>query len=230
MFQATVHYAIHSWKGIQRLLEESPAEDTNRTVQEHLRSLLAIYRQARERFTSDSEFEKQSKLEVYKLQNNDPVNLQLWRYMCHISRREFLSIYELLKVDSRLMERGESFYNPYLSQVVKDLIEKRIASTHDGAVLIYESNLSEMITARMVGVRTENGSEKKVGKEITKDKKESSAHSALMIQKSDGAYLYGTTDIAAVYHRFDSSPLSPSSHMNLDAFTRRQIVSCMSLI
>jgi arginyl-tRNA synthetase len=192
----------HSLEGIHKLLEhfQTPNLDSNTSHEqpEHLRSLLSLYRQARQRFTSDPEFEKQSKLEVYKLQNNDPVNLQLWRAMCDISRREFLSIYDLLKIDSRLMERGESFYNSSLSGIVKDLIEKKIASTHDGAVLIYESTLSEMIKTRTQQSQQQSQRQQQDKKKL---KDVVSSHSALMIQKSDGAYLYGTTDIAAVHHR-----------------------------
>lgn len=127
-----------------------------------------------------------SKLEVVKLQDNDPFNIQLWKFMCDISRREFLSVYQLLGIDQRLLERGESYYNSYLPGIVRDLVEKNIASKHDDAVLIYESNLSEYN-------QTSNTK--------SKSTKESGSHSALMIQKSDGAYLYGTTDLAAVYHR-----------------------------
>jgi arginyl-tRNA synthetase len=221
-FGMLIHYLKETQgeEGIQRLLENFHEDDPTQTTQEqpeHIHSLLSLYRQARQRFTSDPEFEKQSKLEVYKLQNHDHVNLKLWKYMCHLSRREFRSIYDLLKVDSRLLERGESFYNSSLSEVVRDLIEKKIASTHDGAVLIFESNLSELKAARRQGQQPEgygqqqqeHGAEDGLKKKTSQQKKSkdktdstsSSSHSALMIQKSDGAYLYGTTDIAAVYHR-----------------------------
>jgi arginyl-tRNA synthetase len=86
--------------------------------------------------------------------------------------------------------------------VVDDLLTKKIASTHEGAVLIYESTLSDLQkkTTPEGGVNLRQkplSAQSKVEKE-----KSSTAHSALMIRKSDGAYLYGTTDIAAIYHRF----------------------------
>lgn len=106
--------------------------------------------------------------------------------MCDISRREFLSVYQLLGIDQRLIERGESFYNSYLSGIVQDMLAKNIASKHEDAVLIFESKLS--------GKSTEPSKN-------SKDSKDKVSHSALMIQKSDGGFLYGTTDLAAVYHR-----------------------------
>jgi arginyl-tRNA synthetase len=126
--------------------------------------------------------------------------------MCDLSRQEFMSLYQLLNVDTRLIERGESFYNSYLPVVVEDLLQKKIASTHEGAVLVLESNLSELkknssasIASTIMTEGGEGGANLSDKPRVAKEK--STAHSAMMIRKSDGAYLYGTTDIAAIYHR-----------------------------
>jgi arginyl-tRNA synthetase len=42
---------------------------------------------------------------------------QAWRTLCELSRVEFQKIYDTLGV--RLQERGESFYNPLLADVVR---------------------------------------------------------------------------------------------------------------
>ena len=53
------------------------------------------------------------------LQGGDGDSLRAWRLLCQTSLLEFQKIYDALGVD--LEERGESFYNPMLDDVVKDL-------------------------------------------------------------------------------------------------------------
>ncbi len=71
------------------------------------------------------------------------------------------------------MTRGESFYNPYLAEVVADLEKKGLVEISEGAKCIF-----------VEGFVNREGSSL-----------------PLMIQKSDGGYNYDTTDMAAVRHR-----------------------------
>ena len=84
-----------------------------------LGDLVAFYRQAKARFDDDETFQTTAREEVVKLQAGDPVSLKAWGLLCEQSRREFQTIYD--RLDIRLNERGESFYNPYLQAVVDDL-------------------------------------------------------------------------------------------------------------
>jgi arginyl-tRNA synthetase len=45
--------------------------------------------------------------------------------LCDLSRKEFQVLYD--RMDIKLIERGESFYNPMLKPLVKELVEKKIA-------------------------------------------------------------------------------------------------------
>lgn len=56
---------------------------------------------------------------MVKLQAGDAESKRAWGILCEASRRGFEEIYSLLGVE--LEERGESFYNPLLSDVVGDL-------------------------------------------------------------------------------------------------------------
>ena len=56
---------------------------------------------------------------------------QAWKRICEASRREFQAIYDRLGV--RLVERGESSYNPALRPLVEDLCARGIAQDSDGA-------------------------------------------------------------------------------------------------
>jgi arginyl-tRNA synthetase len=76
-------------------------------------------------------------------------------------------------LDVQITERGESFYNPFLKEIVAEFEEKRLVSISDGAKCVY-----------LEGFKNREGEPL-----------------PLMIQKSDGGYNYDTTDLAAIRHR-----------------------------
>ena len=49
----------------------------------------------------------------------DPDSIKAWKKICAASRVEFEALYERLGVT--LIERGESFYNPMLKDLLKEL-------------------------------------------------------------------------------------------------------------
>lgn len=69
------------------------------------------------RFDEDEAFKAQSRQEVVNLQSGEPDTLKAWQTLCDLSRHAFQQIYDTL--DVKLTERGESFYNPLLADVVK---------------------------------------------------------------------------------------------------------------
>ncbi len=69
---------------------------------------------------------------------------------------------------------GESFYHPLLPRVVAELKEKGLARESEGAVCIFFDEDSEL------------------------------AQNPFLIQKQDGAYLYATTDLAAIKYRAET--------------------------
>ena len=141
-----------------------------------LGDLVAFYRQAKRRFDDDDAFQTLSREEVVKLQGGDPISLKAWRLLCEQSRREFQKLYDRLEV--RLSERGESFYNPYLLAVVADLDAIGLLVTDDGARCVFLEGVSG-----------------KDGKPLP-----------VIVQKRDGGFNYATTDLAAIRYRFTPSP------------------------
>lgn len=141
-----------------------------------LGDLVAFYREAKKRFDEDEAFQTTSREEVVKLQGGDPVSLQAWGLLCDQSRREFQKIYD--RLDIRLSERGESFYNPYLEGVVRDLEATGLLVVDDGAGCVFLEGVSG-----------------KDGKPLP-----------VIVQKSDGGFNYATTDLAAIRYRFGSAP------------------------
>ena len=141
-----------------------------------LGDLVAFYREAKKRFDEDEAFQVTSREEVVKLQGGDPVSLKAWGLLCDQSRREFQKIYD--RLDIRLSERGESFYNPFLASVLSGLKEAGLLVTDDGAECVF-----------LEGV---NG---KDGKPLP-----------VIVRKSDGGFNYATTDLAAIRYRFALAP------------------------
>ncbi|MCX5960162.1 MAG: arginine--tRNA ligase [Cyanobacteria bacterium] len=141
-----------------------------------LGDLVAFYRQAKQRFDEDEAFQTTAREEVVKLQGGDPVSLKAWGMLCDQSRREFQKIYD--RLDIRLSERGESFYNPYLAAVVADLEATGLLVTDEGARCVFLEGVSG-----------------KEGKPLP-----------VIVQKSDGGFNYATTDLAAIRYRFAAAP------------------------
>lgn len=133
--------------------------------------LMQWYRASKKRFDEDPEFKKRAQLEVIKLQGGNPQSRLAWGTICDISRAAFQEIYTLL--DVKLIERGESFYNPYLADVVKELEQKGLVTLSGGAKCIFLDGF--------------------IGRE--------GEPLPMIIQKSDGGYNYDTTDMAAIRHR-----------------------------
>lgn len=138
-----------------------------------LNELMDWYRKSKVRFDEDPDFKKRAQEQVVLLQGGDEVSLEAWQMICDISRKGFEEIYRLL--DVKLIERGESFYNPYLPQVVADLEKRGVAVVSQGAKCVF-----------LDGFVTREGDPL-----------------PLIIQKSDGGYNYATTDMAALRHRIE---------------------------
>jgi len=106
-----------------------------------------------------------------KLQAGAPDTTRAWQLLCEQSRREFQQIYNLL--DIHLTERGESFYNPLLPDVVADLEQVGLLIEDQGAKCVF-----------LEGFTNKDGDPL-----------------PLIVQKSDGGYNYATTDLAALRYR-----------------------------
>lgn len=152
--------------------------------------LVEFYKAARKDFDANSnDFQERSRLEVVALQNGDPNNTAVWKYFCSLSRQEFQKIYDTLNIS--IVERGESFYNPFLAGLLTDLTNAGLVVKSQGA-LIFKSE----VDAVLPGVER---------KEIQSEDSKTPAKvedPAMLLQKSDGGFLYATTDLAAAKYRF----------------------------
>ena len=137
--------------------------------------LATFYRQAKKRFDEDDTFKENARQAVVKLQAGDPDVIEAWKRVCELSKRSYRKIYDLLNISKDIVDRGESFYNPYLSDVVTDL---------DKAGLLVEDNGAKCVFLE--------GFTNKDGDPLP-----------MIVQKSNGGYNYATTDLAALRYRIN---------------------------
>eukprot|EP01022_Parablepharisma_sp_SALTPOND_P017954 TRINITY_DN2920_c0_g1_i1.p2 TRINITY_DN2920_c0_g1~~TRINITY_DN2920_c0_g1_i1.p2 ORF type:complete len:621 (-),score=87.04 TRINITY_DN2920_c0_g1_i1:56-1918(-) len=101
----------------------------------NLGELKTFYQNAKERFDKDEEFKKKSHQNVVLLQSGDPKVTAAWKYLCDLSRQEFQRIYD--RLDIKIKEVGESFYNPFIPPTIKMLEDKGIVKIDKGAKVIF---------------------------------------------------------------------------------------------
>jgi arginyl-tRNA synthetase len=138
-----------------------------------LGDLVAFYKKAKQRFDEDKTFKETARQAVVKLQSGDAESRKAWQLLCDQSRKEFQVIYDWL--DINLTERGESFYNPYLSDLLTGLAEANLLVEDAGAQCVFLEGFTN-----------------KEGEPMP-----------LIVKKSDGAFNYDTTDLAAVRYRIE---------------------------
>ncbi len=131
----------------------------------------------------DDKADAKAREEVAKLQAGDPENLAIWQEMIRLSQVQFDTIYGRLgvKFDHTL---GESYYNPWLGNVVNDLLQRGIAKESEGAV----------------GVFSDGSMPPKEDPFLVNRDGEWVPDPAL-VRKSDGGFNYMTTDLATIEHR-----------------------------
>jgi arginyl-tRNA synthetase len=139
-----------------------------------LSDIETFYRDAKNRFDTDTDFARQSREWVVKLQSGDREAVSKWEMIRDITLSHCQQLYDTLKITlTRNDIRGESFYNDKLPDVIRDLKDKKLAVESEGAMCVFPE-----------------GFKSKEGEPLP-----------FIIQKSDGAYLYATTDLAAIRFR-----------------------------
>ena len=135
--------------------------------------LVSFYKKAKARFDQDAEFKETARQEVVKLQAGAEDTRHAWQLLCDQSRREFQVIYEIL--DIKITERGESFYNPFLPEIINILETQNLLEEDAGAKCVF-----------LEGFTNKDGDPL-----------------PLIVQKTDGGFNYATTDLAALKYRIE---------------------------
>ncbi|KAL0726973.1 hypothetical protein Bca4012_023066 [Brassica carinata] len=118
---------------IEYLFEKFP--DTESVTETAIGDLQTFYKQSKLKFDLDDDFKEKAQKAVVRLQGGDPIYRKAWAKICEISRTEFAKVYQRLKVE--LEEKGESFYNPYIANVIGELDSKGLIEESEGARVIF---------------------------------------------------------------------------------------------
>ena len=136
--------------------------------------LESFYQDAKSKSDNDNTFAQTARDEVVKLHKHDKDTMVVWKHIVDESRKHYLPIYQDLSVTlSHNDERGESFYAEKLASVVDRMQHKGLATESNGAICVFPGDF----------------------------KNKDGAPLPFIIQKSDGAFLYATTDLAALRFR-----------------------------
>ncbi len=139
-----------------------------------LADLERFYTQASARFAADPDFADRARQVVVDLQRGDAATLARWRRYIDISMSHCQAVYDALGVSLKPEHvRGESAYNGDLDGLVAELDDKGLLQESDGAQCVF---LDEF-----------KGKDGRIA--------------PVIIRKSDGGYLYHSTDLAALRYR-----------------------------
>lgn len=142
-----------------------------------LEDLEEFYRKAKDCFDEDPAFAAKARECVVRLQAKDATILALWRQFVAVSLKHCQKIYDRLHTKLTPEDAvGESAYNYLLPKIVDGLMAKGLAVESHGAKCVF----------------------------FTPVELNTTEEAPFIIQKQDGAYLYSTTDIAAVYDRVNN--------------------------
>ncbi len=123
---------------------------------------------------SDPEFADRSRRRVVTLQAGEEQSLRLWHLLVNDSMEYLRKLYARLQITLTDADMDpESFYNPMLGQVCRDLEREGIATISDGALCAFPPGFSG-----------------RDGRPLP-----------LILRKSDGGYGYAATDMAAIRYR-----------------------------
>jgi arginyl-tRNA synthetase len=133
-----------------------------------------FYQAANMKFRTDVAFADRSRLRVVKLQAGEEQSLRLWNLLVADSMEYLRKLYARLHITLTDADMDpESFYNPMLDEVCRDLERKGIATISDGALCVFPPGFSG-----------------RDGRPLP-----------LILRKSDGGYGYAATDVAAIRYR-----------------------------
>lgn len=150
------------------------ADQGQAALEANLQDLEEFYKAAKQLFDSDEEFANTAREYVVKLQSGDPQVRTSWQRFIDESMNHCDVVCKDLGVKlTREDVRAESAYNDDLPNVIADLDSKGMLSESQGAQCVF-----------LEGFTNKDGDPLPV-----------------IVQKSDGGYLYATTDLAALRYR-----------------------------
>ena len=158
---------------IEYLIDSGWEEKDN---EKSIGDLESLYQESKLKFDSDADFNERARKRVVALQGGDGYTLKIWEYIVGESVDHFNQIYDRLGVLLKETDnRPESFYNPLLPGVIDSLEQGKVLEISEGAAVIFLEGFKDRDDKPL----------------------------PMIVRKSDGGYLYATTDLAAVRYRLE---------------------------
>lgn len=158
---------------IEYLLDSGWSEKDD---QQSISDIEERYRAAKQKFDADDGFKIRARERVVSLQSGDKATLEMWKYLVDESKQHFNQVYSQLNV---LLEeqdiRAESFYNSALANIIAKLDHSGLLEESEGAMVVFPDGFRDRDDKPL----------------------------PMIVQKSDGGYLYATTDLAALEFRLN---------------------------
>ncbi|POM25603.1 Arginine--tRNA ligase [Actinomadura rubteroloni] len=165
LIQYIVEHPERHWRGAE-LDEQATA----------VSALDELYRTARAEFDADPAFKERAQRRVVALQAGDPETVASWKEIVAESQKAFQQVYARLGVLLTPGDvKGESFYNPWLNDVVAELRGNGMLEESQGALVVFFDDI----------------------------KGPDDAPAPLLVQKSDGGFGYAATDLATIRYSVD---------------------------
>ncbi|WP_054543686.1 arginine--tRNA ligase [Aeromonas dhakensis] len=173
------------WQGEQERLKEqsergcpvaAPAQTIGQIITE-LSDFELFYTQAKLRYDEDEAFAERARNYVVKLQGGDEYCRTMWKKLVDMTMEQNQRNYDRLNVSLTNKDiMGESMYNDMLPEIVADLKARGLAVESEGATVVF----------------------------LDEFKNKDGEPMGVIIQKSDGGFLYTTTDIACAKYRYET--------------------------
>lgn len=155
---------------LEHLLDTGWDPDTKHGIGD----LNELYKQAKQRFDDEADFADRSRARVVALQAGDSQALRLWQRLIQESIQHMDEVCAALGVELTHADiRPESFYNDQLEPLVRELRERGLLVTDQGAQVVFCEGFTN-----------------KEGQPLP-----------LIVQKRDGGFGYAATDLAAGRYR-----------------------------
>ena len=165
---------LHGWK---TLLDKEALE------KDAIHELVRVYKTINAATKEEENLREVCKAELVKLQQGDAENHAIWTECVRLTMEQLDQVYATLGItfDHTL---GESFFNDALAPLVDELLAKGIATISEGAVVVFSDGT----------VKPEEDPF------LIRDKDEWKP-TPCIVRKTDGGYLYPTTDLATIDYR-----------------------------
>ena len=165
---------LGDWGTPYGMIIEQFLDDGAQAMAGSIDAVTALYRRASARYKTDEEFAARASKRVVSLQAHEPETIELWNTLYALSLVHIEEMYQRLGVTlTREHIAGESSYDDDLPVLIEELRSLGLAVEQAGALCVF-----------VPGMTNREGEPLPV-----------------IVQKSDGGYLYATTDLATVRHR-----------------------------